>query len=67
MEYAGVVGAFAGPNDEFYAVLSNSSLVVKVYATKATTHKPPAVRKLEVGLRGALGIFPGPAWPSLPK
>eukprot|EP00884_Botryococcus_braunii_P023317 jgi/Botrbrau1/966/Bobra.114_1s0009.1 len=63
----GVAGAFAGAHDEYYAVLSNSSLVVKVYATKATSNKPPAVRKLEVGLRGALGIFPGPPWTSLPK
>lgn len=63
----GASGAFAGPEDEQYAVLSNSGNTVRVYATQATDGKPAVLRKLELGAGGAAALFPGPPWASLPR
>lgn len=63
----GASGSFAGLEDEHYAVLSNSGNTVRLYATQASEAKPAVVRKLDVASGGALEIFPGPPWASLPR
>ncbi len=63
----GAIGAFAGPDDGQYAVLSNSGGTVRLYATQASDGKPAVLRKLDMGAGGALAIFPGPPWASLPR
>ena len=40
---------------------------VRVYATKPSESRPVALRKLDLGAAGAATLFPGPAWPSLPR
>ncbi len=63
----GASGAFAGAEDEVYAVLSNSGLTARVFSSQASPSKPSALRKLDVGSGGAVAFFPGPSWPALPK
>ena len=77
--FAGRSGAFAGPEDQHYAVLSAECQHVLLYksapfAISAATGRgrnkeppkgPPAV--LRMPLSAALAIFPGPAWPALPR
>jgi hypothetical protein len=63
----GASGAFAGLEDEQYAVLSNSGNTVRVYATQPSDGKPTMLRKLELGGGGAAALFPGPPWASLPR
>ncbi|EIE25272.1 hypothetical protein COCSUDRAFT_65173 [Coccomyxa subellipsoidea C-169] len=63
----GASGAFAGLEDEQYAVLSNSGNTVRVYATQPSEGKPSMLRKLELGFGGAAALFPGPPWASLPR
>ena len=40
---------------------------MRVYATKPSESRPVALRKLDLGAAGAAALFPGPAWPSLPR
>lgn len=63
----GSSGAFAGPEDDQYAVLSSSGSTVRVYATQPSAGKPAVLRKLDLVGGGAAALFPGPPWASLPK
>ena len=63
----GASGAFAGAEDEVYAVLSNSGLGARVFSSQASASKPSPLRKLDVGAGGAAALFAGPSWPALPK
>lgn len=63
----GASGAFAGAEDEVYAVLSNSGLTARVFPSQASPSKPAPLRKLDVGAGGAAALFSGPSWPALPK
>lgn len=63
----GASGAFAGAEDEVYAVLSNSGLTARVFSSQASASKPSPLRKLDVGAGGAAAFFSGPSWPALPK
>lgn len=63
----GASGAFAGAEDEVYAVLSNSGLSARVFSSQASASKPSPLRKLDVGAGGAAALFAGPSWPALPK
>ena len=62
----GASGAFAGAEDEVYAVLSNSGLAARVFPSQASAAKPAPLRRLEVGAGGAVALFSGPSWPALP-
>ncbi|CAK0749293.1 hypothetical protein CVIRNUC_001899 [Coccomyxa viridis] len=62
----GASGAFAGAEDDVYAVLSNSGLAARVFPAQASAAKPAPLRKLEVGAGGAVALFSGPSWPALP-
>ena len=62
----GASGAFAGAEDEVYAVLSNSGLAVRVFPSQASAAKPAPLRRLELGAVGAVAFFSGPSWPALP-
>ena len=62
----GASGAFAGAEDEVYAVLSNSGLAARVFPSQASAAKPAPLRRLEVGAGGAAALFSGPSWPALP-
>ena len=48
-------------------MLSNNGLLVRVFATAQSRAKPAALRKLDLPGAGAVALFPGPAWPSLPR
>lgn len=63
----GASGAFAGAEDEVYAVLSNSGLTARVFSSQPSPSKPSPLRKLDVGAGGAAALFAGPSWPALPK
>lgn len=70
---AGMCGAFAGSEEEYYAVLSNDRKEVAVYPSSATPQRPSGSRAgrpagpqpaKRVSLFGspALAIFGGPGW-----
>ncbi|KAK9810383.1 hypothetical protein WJX72_009786 [[Myrmecia] bisecta] len=66
--HAGISGTFTGAKDEYVAVLSNDGLTIRLYVVRNLQLKSNPVSTLKItGGAGAVSIFPGPAWSSLPR
>lgn len=57
---AGVSGAFLGPDDEYFSILSVDRKTIEVYETYESPLPPKPLCSLVVKEGGLLMLFPGP-------